>query len=255
MILGELVKGMSHYEISGDPEQPINGLAYDSRQVKPGNLFVALRGHQQDGHDYLRDALEKGAVALVGESFPGIGEDVTRVRVKDSREALSKLSILFYDHPFEGLNLIGITGTNGKTTTSYLLESILSTAGAKPGVVGTINYRYGGKTYPAPVTTPESLDLMRFIREMADDGVTDVIMEVSSHALDQKRTEGCPFRVAIFTNLSRDHLDYHHTMEAYFKAKSLLFSNLTRNGKGKENTAILNMDDPKGAELAASELW
>ena len=251
MILGELVKGMSHYELSGDPEQPINGLAYDSRQVKPGNLFVALRGHEQDGHDYLRHALEKGAVALVGESFPGIGENVNRVRVKDSREALSKLSVLFYDHPFEGLNLIGITGTNGKTTTSYLLESILSTAGAKPGVVGTINYRYGGKTYPAPVTTPESLDLMRFIREMADDGVTDVIMEVSSHALDQKRTEGCPFRVAIFTNLSRDHLDYHHTMEAYFKAKSLLFSNLTKNGKGKENTAILNKDDPKGDELAA----
>ena len=114
MILGELVKGMSHYELSGDPEQPINGLAYDSRQVQPGNLFVAIRGHEQDGHDYLRDALKKGAVALVGESFPGIGENVTRVRVKDSREALSKLSILFYDHPFEGLNLIGITGTNGK---------------------------------------------------------------------------------------------------------------------------------------------
>ncbi len=251
MKLGQLVKGMNHYEISGDLEQPINGLAYDSREVKPGNLFVALRGHERDGHDYLGDALEKGAMVLVGESFSGIGENVTKVRVVDSREALSRLSIQFYSHPFDGLNLIGITGTNGKTTTSYLLESILASAGAKPGVMGTINYRYSGKTHPAPVTTPESLDLMRFLREMADDGITDVIMEVSSHALDQKRTEGCPFKVAVFTNFSRDHLDYHHTMEDYFKAKSLLFRDLLGNRQGIKNMAILNMDDPKGVELAA----
>jgi UDP-N-acetylmuramoyl-L-alanyl-D-glutamate--2,6-diaminopimelate ligase len=251
MKLGQLVTGMSHFKISGDPEQPINGLAYDSRQVKPGYLFVALRGHNRDGHNYLEDALEKGAVALVGERFLGIEENVTKVRVNDSREALSSLSIQFYSHPFDGLNLIGITGTNGKTTTSYLLESILTSAGANPGVIGTINYRYSGKTHPAPVTTPESLDLMRFLREMADDGVTDVIMEVSSHALDQKRTEGCPFKVAIFTNFSRDHLDYHHTMEDYFRAKSLLFSDLLGNGQSHKNIAILNMDDPKGVELAA----
>jgi len=251
MKLGQLVTEMSHCEISGDPEQPIDGLAYDSRQVKPGYLFVALGGHTRDGHDYLLDALEKGAVALVGERFPGIGENVTKVRVNDSREALSRLSIQFYSHPFDGLNLVGITGTNGKTTTSYLLESILTTAGANPGVIGTINYRYSGKTHPAPVTTPESLELMRFLREMADDGVTDVIMEVSSHALDQKRTEGCPFKVAIFTNFSRDHLDYHHTMADYFKAKSLLFSDLLGNGQSHKNIAILNMDDPKGVELAA----
>lgn len=251
MKLGELVKGMSHYEIIGDSEQMINGLAYDSRHVKPGNLFVALRGHERDGHDYFGDALEKGAVALVGEGFRGIRENVTKVHVPDSREALSKLAIQFYSHPFEGLNLIGITGTNGKTTTSYVLESILVAAGAKPGVVGTINYRYSGKACPAPVTTPESLDLMRLFREMADDGVTDVIMEVSSHALDQKRTQGCPFKVAVFTNFSRDHLDYHNTMEAYFRAKSLLFSDLTRDGRGDKKIAILNMDDPKGVELAA----
>jgi UDP-N-acetylmuramoyl-L-alanyl-D-glutamate--2,6-diaminopimelate ligase len=251
MKLGRLVKGMNPQEISGDPEQQINGLAYDSRQVKPGNLFVALKGHDRDGHDYIEDALEKGAVALVGESFHGVGENVTKVRVEDSREALARLSIQFYRHPFDGLNLIGITGTNGKTTTSYILESILTSTGAKPGVIGTINYRYSGKSHPAPVTTPESLDLMRFLREMADDGITDVIMEVSSHALDQKRTEGCPFKVAIFTNFSRDHLDYHRTMEDYFKAKSHLFSDLLGNGQGHKNSAILNMDDPKGIELAA----
>lgn len=251
MKLGELVKGMNHFEIIGDPERRINGLSYDSRYVKPGYLFVALRGHERDGHDYLEDALDKGAAVLVGEDFHGIREDVTKVRVPDSREALSELAIQFYSHPFEGLNLIGITGTNGKTSTSYVLESILTAAGAKPGVVGTINYRYSGKTNPAPVTTPESLDLMRLFRDMADDGVTDVIMEVSSHALHQRRTKGCPFKVAIFTNFSRDHLDYHNTMEAYFNAKSLLFSELTRNERGGKKTAVLNMDDPKGMELAA----
>ena len=251
MKLEELVKGMIDFEIIGDSAQMINGLVYDSRRVKPGDLFVALRGHGQDGHDFFAEALSNGAVALVGERFPGLREDVTKIRVPDSREALSKLAIQFYRRPFERLNLIGITGTNGKTTTSYLLESILLAGGAKPGVVGTINYRFSGRIRQAPVTTPESLDLMSLLREMADDGATDVIMEVSSHALDQKRTEGCPFKVAIFTNFTRDHLDYHHTMEDYFRAKSLLFRNLVRGETGDENFAILNMDDAKGEELAS----
>jgi UDP-N-acetylmuramoyl-L-alanyl-D-glutamate--2,6-diaminopimelate ligase len=251
MKLEEVVKGMIDFEIIGDPTQMINGLSYDSRCVKPGDLFIALRGHGQDGHDFFGEALSKGAVALVGERFPGIGEDVTKIRVPDSRVALSKLAIQYYGHPFHGLNLIGITGTNGKTTTSYLLESILVASGAKPGVVGTINYRFLDRIRPAPVTTPESLDLMRLLREMADGGATDVIMEVSSHALYQKRTEGCPFKVAIFTNFTRDHLDYHRTMEDYFRAKSLLFRKLARGKTGDENFAVLNMDDSKGEELAA----
>ncbi len=251
MKLEDVVKGMIDFEIIGDPAQMINGLAYDSRRVKPWDLFVALRGHGQDGHDFFEEALKKGAVALVGEHFPEIREDVTKIRVADSREALSKLAIQYYRRPFDGLNLIGITGTNGKTTTSYLLESILAAAGAKPGVVGTINYRFSGQTHQAPVTTPESLDLMRLLREMADGGATDVIMEVSSHALDQKRTEGCPFKVAVFTNFTRDHLDYHRTMEDYFEAKSLLFRNLARAEGRNESVAVLNMDDPKGEALAA----
>jgi UDP-N-acetylmuramoyl-L-alanyl-D-glutamate--2,6-diaminopimelate ligase len=172
------------------------------------------------------------------------------VRVPNSREALSKLAVRFYDYPFRGINLIGITGTNGKTTTSYLLESVLEAAGKKPGVIGTINYRFLGKTHSAPVTTPESLDLMRFLREMADAGVTDVILEVSSHALDQKRTGECPFKLAVFTNFSRDHLDYHNSMEAYFKAKSLLFQGIKKSKPEAGSTAIINMDDPRGEELA-----
>jgi UDP-N-acetylmuramoyl-L-alanyl-D-glutamate--2,6-diaminopimelate ligase len=251
MKLIHLLEGLKEYDLTGDPEQEVEGLAYDSRQIKPGHLFVALKGHALNGHQYLGDAVQNGAVALVGEEFAGLGGDLTKVRVPDSREALSKLAARFYDYPFKGMNLVGITGTNGKTTTSYLLESILAAAGKRPGVIGTINYRFLGKTHAAPVTTPESLDLMRFLREMADEGVTDVILEVSSHALDQNRTGECPFKLGVFTNFSRDHLDYHNTMEEYFKAKSLLFQGLKKGKPDTGATAIINMDDPKGEQLVA----
>jgi UDP-N-acetylmuramoyl-L-alanyl-D-glutamate--2,6-diaminopimelate ligase len=248
MRLRELIEGVSVIEFRGDPETDIKGIACDSRQIKPGDLFVALRGHKEDGHGYLQDALQKGAFALVAESFEGFEGPVPRVTVKDSRKALSKISARFYGSPYRGMNLIGITGTNGKTTTSYLLESILQRAGARPGVIGTINYRHSGKAYTAPVTTPESLDLMAFLREMADAGVSHVIMEVSSHALEQGRTEDCPFKCAVFTNFSRDHLDYHQSMEAYFKAKARLFLGL----KGNDGaSAVINTDDPKGRELVS----
>ena len=249
MKLGQLLNGIPAYHLSGDPEQEIQGLAYDSREVKPGYLFVALKGHRQNGHDYLRNAVQNGAVALVMEDLQEMKNDVAAVKVHNSREALSKMASQFYGHPFKGINMIGITGTNGKTTTSYLLESILSSAGARPGVIGTINYRFMGKTHPAPVTTPESLDLMRLLREMADGSATDVILEVSSHALHQKRTGDCQFRVAIFTNFSRDHLDYHKTLEEYFQAKSLLFRGLKKSESAGGTSAIINTDDPKGEEL------
>jgi UDP-N-acetylmuramoyl-L-alanyl-D-glutamate--2,6-diaminopimelate ligase len=156
MKLGQLLNGIPTHHLSGDPEQEIQGLAYDSRKVKPGYLFVALKGHRQNGHDYLRNAVQNGAVALVMEELQEMKNEVATVKVPCSREALSKMASQFYGHPFKEINMIGITGTNGKTTTSYLLESILSSAGARPGVVGTINYRFMGKTHPAPVTTPES---------------------------------------------------------------------------------------------------
>ncbi len=249
MRLTDLISGLEQIDFRGDSGVEITGLAYDSRQVKAGYLFVALKGNTQDGHDYLGDAVQRGAGALVVEAFSGIPASIAALRVPNSREALSKLAARFYAEPAAGLSLTGITGTNGKTTTSYLLESILRAAGAKPGVIGTINYRLGGRTYPAPVTTPESLDLMRLLREMADEGVTDVIMEVSSHALDQNRTADCPFKIAVFTNFSRDHLDYHRTMEAYFRAKSRLFSGLPATTSGGRVHAIINRDDPRGAEL------
>lgn len=251
MKLGQILEGLSHFELRGDSTLEIAGLAYDSRQVKPGDLFVAVRGHQSDGHGFIEKAIEKGAVAVAAEKLTGREPRVTTLLVPDSRKALSKLALAFYANPFQNITLIGITGTSGKTTTAYLLESIVQAAGGKPGVLGTVNYRYGDKKVPAPVTTPESLDLIRFSRDMADHGVTHMVMEVSSHALDQGRTQDCPFNVAVFTNLSRDHLDYHSTMDEYFAAKSRLFTGLQPDSSGKTPAAVINLDDPRGKELLA----
>ncbi|MDY6972541.1 MAG: Mur ligase family protein, partial [Thermodesulfobacteriota bacterium] len=212
MRLKRMMNGMEIRDFSGDGETEVKGLAYDSRAVEPGFMFVALRGQTFDGHDFIGKAVENGAIAVVAEKFNRTDQGIATVLVRDSRVALSKLSVRFFDRPFKDIGLTGITGTNGKTTTSYLLESILLAAGAKPGVIGTINYRFCGETLEAPVTTPESLDLMRTLREMADAGVTHVVMEVSSHALDQGRARDCPFKIVVFTNISRDHLDYHQSM-------------------------------------------
>ncbi len=246
MRLGQLIEGIPIRELEGDREIEVKGLSYDSRRIQPGYLFVAIKGHTQDGHEFIHDATRNGAVALMAEELEGVPGNATKITVSDSREALSMLAARFYNNPCEEMDIVGITGTNGKTTTTYLLESIVSAAGGSPGVIGTINRRFSGVTHASPVTTPESLDLMQIMREMSDTGVTHVVMEVSSHALDQKRTGGCPFKTALFTNLSRDHLDYHETMEKYFRAKSLLFRNL-RQG----NNAVINIDDPRGEELIA----
>lgn len=250
MRLGQLLNGMAMQGFSGDPELELRGIVYDSRAVKPGYLFVALRGRSQDGHAYVKDAVERGAVGVVVERQPSVSGSVAVLRVPDSREALSKLALRFHNPPLKAMNLVGITGTNGKTTVSFLLESVMAQAGLRPGVIGTVNYRYPGHCCAAPVTTPESLDLMAVLRKMADAGTLDVVMEVSSHALEQGRTRHCPFRVAVFTNLSRDHLDYHGSMEAYFQAKSRLFRDLDTRGGGPLSKAVINMDDPKGPALA-----
>jgi UDP-N-acetylmuramoyl-L-alanyl-D-glutamate--2,6-diaminopimelate ligase len=252
MKLSYLLEALPKYELAGDKDVEISGIAYDSRKAAEGCLFVAIKGYSQDGHTYLGEAVRKGAAALVGETYEGFSADIPRVKVADSRDALSRLSARFYGDPCKDIELIGITGTNGKTTTTYLIESILSAAGASPGVIGTINSRFKGVVHPSSVTTPESLDLMGIIRSMADGGATHVIMEVSSHALDQGRTGACPFSVGVFTNLTRDHLDYHSTMEEYFEAKSLLFRGLIKDRHGRSGVAIINMDDPKGEVLAST---
>ncbi len=251
MRLKEMLKNMHKYNLYGNLETDITGICYDSRQVKPGDLFVAIKGNKKDGHRYIEDALARGAIAIVGEGIGSLQTDRAKIEVEKSRKALAEISAAFYDHPHRELSLIGITGTSGKTTTAYIIESILQAAGIKTGVIGTINYRFKGKDYPAPVTTPESLDLMRLLREMSDNDVSSVVMEVSSHALDQGRIGDCNFTVAVFTNLSRDHLDYHADMEEYFQAKSLLFRSLEKGDQVEGPFAVINIDDPKGEALVS----
>jgi UDP-N-acetylmuramoyl-L-alanyl-D-glutamate--2,6-diaminopimelate ligase len=247
MRLTEVIRGVSS-EILGADDVEITGISCDSRKVERGAgggvIFVAVPGEHTDGHAYIKSAVDSGASAVLAERATE-GVKVPQVIVKEIRAALSKVSDNFWGRPSERLRVVGITGTNGKTTTTYLLESVIKEAGGVPGVIGTVNYRYGGGVYPAPHTTPQSPDLHRVLREMADSGVTHCIMEVSSHALEQKRVADCRFACGVFTNLTLDHLDYHKTMEEYFRCKTILFR-LVEANKG---AAVINRDDPWGARL------
>jgi len=251
MKLSVLLEALEDYKLAGDPDQDITGLNYDSRKIKKGDLFIAIKGNALDGHDYIASTIEKGVKAVLAEEDSNLpSSDVSVIKVLNSRRELSKLAARFYDYPFNDIDVIGVTGTNGKTTITYIIESILSAAGKKTGVIGTVNSRFSDRIKPSSVTTPESLDLMRTAREMANKGVTNLILEASSHAIHQKRTIDLPFRIAIFTNLSRDHLDYHNSMDSYFEAKSELFRNLPVTVHGEKSFAVINMDDPRGEELS-----
>ena len=248
--LRALLDGLAGCEVQGDVDAPVTGVAYHSREVTPGGLFVALKGARTDGHLYLTASLDQGARVVVTEQELAPPPGVTVVKVPQARLALAHISAAFYDHPSRELTLVGITGTNGKTSTTYLLEAILTAAGCRVGVVGTVNYRVGESTWPAPVTTPESLDLQRLLREMRTRGVTHVFLEVSSHALDLRRVDGAVFAAGVFTNLSQDHLDYHRDLDEYFAAKSRLFLEILAHGRPSRGAlAVLNLDDPRGLEL------
>jgi len=227
----------------GNPQ--ITGVEYDSRRVKPGDVFVAMRGESSDGSGFIEQAIAAGAVAIVTDSERNPA-NVAWARVPHGRRALAGLSANFYRRPAERLAITGITGTNGKSTTAFLLESILRADSRKSALVGTIEYHVAGKVLPAPHTTPEPLELQRLFRDAVDAGSTEAVMEVSSHALAQQRTFGIAFDVAVFTNLTRDHLDYHNNMDDYFCAKRILFSGC----RAKEpRVAILNTDDEYGSQL------
>ncbi|HMC26652.1 MAG TPA: UDP-N-acetylmuramoyl-L-alanyl-D-glutamate--2,6-diaminopimelate ligase [Verrucomicrobiae bacterium] len=226
----------------------IRGLAYDSRQIKKGFLFVAMRGESSDGNRFIDEAISAGAVAVVSDSAaeqPRAG--VAWAQVPHGRRALGRLSANFYKRPAERMAVTGITGTNGKSTTTFLLESILAKAGRKSVLVGTIEYHVAGLVLAAPHTTPESLELNRFLADGLAHGASEAVMEVSSHALEQQRVFAVPFDVAVFTNLTRDHLDYHHTMQAYFDAKRILFEGC---GTEAPRCAVVNIDDEYGVNLA-----
>ena len=248
MELRKLLEGVEIRKITGETPKEIEGVAYHSQKVGKGFLFAAIRGLEVDGHQFIEEAIQEGAEAVLLEEERAI-PNRTMILVPNSRQALAKISSNFYGDPSSQVRLIGITGTNGKTTTTYLLESILKRAGYAVGVIGTVNYRFGQKITSAPNTTPESLDLQRILWEMVKGKTSHVIMEVSSHGLDLDRIFGCQFDGVVFTNFTSDHLDYHKTLEHYFESKRKLFSDsLTRSQKAKR-FAVTNHDDPRGEEI------
>lgn len=252
MRLRDLVRPLGEVAAHGDLDREITGLTDDSRRVSPGGLFVAVKGTQSDGHRYLSQAVSAGAGALVVEAgyVPADTLDslgVPAIEVRDSRHALGVLASRFHSDPSSRLKMIGVTGTNGKTTTTYLCKSVLEAAGTKVGLVGTVAYVIGNERIEATHTTPGAVELQGLFRRMVDAASDAAVMEVSSHALALDRTAGCEFGTAVFTNLTQDHLDFHAGMEDYFHAKLRLFA-----GLGPESRAIVNLDDSYGARIMAA---
>jgi UDP-N-acetylmuramoyl-L-alanyl-D-glutamate--2,6-diaminopimelate ligase len=246
MKLAEVIAGVKLVEVIGGMNTEITSVNYDSRETAPGSLFCAIRGLQSDGAAFIPSALKKGASAVLSEGYNGpMPEGVSFIRVADARLAMALAASSFYGRPSSKLDLVGITGTNGKTTASYLIRSILRGSGTEPGLIGTISYEYGGRKFPAPNTTPESVDLQALLGEMVKAGAKYAVMEVSSHAVALKRVSGCDFKVKLFTNFTQDHLDFHGTMEEYFAAKKALFT-------GFSGINVINADDPKADELKGS---
>jgi UDP-N-acetylmuramyl-tripeptide synthetase len=231
------------------PDFEIESIHYRAQEVRAGGMFVAIKGLTADGHDYIDQALEKGATAVITQKK--VPQDGLIVQVNNSRKALAQLSARFYGDPSEHLTVIGITGTNGKTTCAYLIESILQKSGCQVGVIGTINYRFAGKEYDNAITTPESLDLQKILARMRAAGTTHVVMEASSHAIDLYRIQNCWFDVAVFTNLTQDHLDFHGDMQSYWFSKKRLFTEYLKNGPKKDRArAVINCDNANGRELS-----
>lgn len=252
MKLNELASCLAAARLHGEGELEITDLQTDSRKVQAGDLFICLPGHTVDGHDYAPQAVANGAAAIVAERRLDLG--VPQLVVDDSRFAMAVLSNAFFGAPSSRMRMVGVTGTNGKTTTTYLIERIMEDHQVKTGLIGTIQMRYDGQSYPMSGTTPESLELQRSLHDMVSKGVELCVMEVSSHALEQGRVKGTEFRTAIFTNLTQDHLDYHHTMEEYRAAKGLFFSrlgNVLSPWKEERKYAVLNADDEASAYFAS----
>jgi len=252
MKLEELLSIIPFYRTNSSIENiEITDIEMDSRKVKKGNVFVCISGFTVDGHEYIKEAVENGAQAIIAEKE--VEADVPVIMVSDTSRTLSKLAAKFYHFPTNTLPLIGVTGTNGKTTITYLLESIFNSNKQKTGVIGTIQLKIGDQSYPVANTTPDALFLQRAFHKMKEDHVDQAIMEVSSHALDLGRVYGNDFDIAVFTNLSQDHLDYHKDMDDYLRAKSLLFAQLGNSyEEGKEKFAIINEDDSSSDLLKRS---
>lgn len=248
MQLSQLIQELSFLSKLNFVDLKIQSLCYDSRQCEPGSLFVALHGQHHDGHNFIKDALKRGAGALVVEKNIPLPSHVPVFLVQNSRKALAQLSAAFYGHAYRGMKLIGVTGTNGKTTITWMIQWILQALGERSGRIGTLGYFDGSDCFPLKHTTPESLQLHCLFREMKDSGAQYVVLEASSHALDMHRLEGLPFNVTIFTNLTLEHLDYHKSLELYFEAKKRLFRHGLARAQGYQR-GIVNYDDVYGRKL------
>jgi UDP-N-acetylmuramoyl-L-alanyl-D-glutamate--2,6-diaminopimelate ligase len=248
MKLKRLVESLPDASVEGALEREITGIAYDSRRVTPGMLFIAIPGEHTDGHEFISNAIDRGAAAIICERNGTAHPRATKIKVPDVREALARSAAAFHGNPSAAMKVIGVTGTNGKTTVTFMVKAMLEGAGIKTGLMGTVQYEIGERVIPAQRTTPESLEVQQMMAQMVKAGCQACVMEVSSHALEQKRVLGVEFDVGIFTNLTRDHLDYHGTMDRYFAAKEKLFASLARGTK--RSAAVINMDDSFGARLA-----
>lgn len=250
MKLGYLLDGVEIIDISGDSSAEVSTICYAADKCTKGSLFVAIAGLKHDGHDFIMDAIARGARFIAHEKDFRFPSEVTAIKVANSRHVLGILAKNYFGNPSANLALIAVIGTNGKTTITYLLESIFKAAGFKCGVLGTVNYRYNDNIYPAPNTTPESYELQKILREMADEGITHVIAEVSSHAIDLRRVDDCDFDLGVFTNLTPEHLDYHLTMENYFQAKKRFFTEvLPQSKKAHPQKMVINGDDSWGKRI------
>ncbi|MFX0548899.1 UDP-N-acetylmuramoyl-L-alanyl-D-glutamate--2,6-diaminopimelate ligase [Hathewaya histolytica] len=242
MLLTNILKGIDFKLISGSLDIEINKICYDHRKIENGDLFFALKGATVDGHDFIKEAIKKGAIAVVlSKEVQDDFHNTTLIQVEYGRKALAKASSNYYDNPSDKLKLIGITGTNGKTTSTFMIKSILESEGHKVGLVGTIANYIGNKKIDSSHTTPESLELHKLFKEMLDEGIEYCVMEVSSHSLSLDRVYGVKFKYGIFTNLTQDHLDFHKTFDAYFEAKYKLFE--------MSENAVINIDDPYGERI------
>ncbi|SJZ35478.1 UDP-N-acetylmuramoyl-L-alanyl-D-glutamate--2,6-diaminopimelate ligase [Selenihalanaerobacter shriftii] len=248
--LSRIITELDYKVLQGSVDREITGIEYDSREVEADNLFVCISGFTHDGHDYINEAIEAGATAVLVEKEVELNEcnEITVIMIRDTRQGLAMISSAFYDYPSQKLKVIGVTGTNGKTTTTYLTESILKTAGHKVGLIGTIKNKIDDEKFKSQRTTPESLDLQAFFARMVEEDVTHVVMEVSSHALALNRVDKIDFDVAIFTNITQDHLDFHDSFNDYLNAKAKLFTGLD----DEDKTAIINIDDPNSDKILSA---
>ncbi|MBI2947093.1 MAG: UDP-N-acetylmuramoyl-L-alanyl-D-glutamate--2,6-diaminopimelate ligase, partial [Verrucomicrobia bacterium] len=249
MQLRQLINEFPTVSVEGSLDREVAGITYDSRRVGPGMIFVAIPGQNVDGHDFINSAIDRGAAAVICERNGFVSQRVTKIKVTDVREALALAAAAYYQHPSTKLRVIGVTGTNGKTTVAFMVKHLLETAGVKTGLLGTIRYEVGERMIPAQRTTPEALEVQQMLASMVRADCEACVMEVSSHALDQKRVCGVDFDVVIFTNLTQDHLDYHGAMENYFQAKRKLFTPHFLDTK--RGGSVINIDDTFGQRLVA----